>query len=139
MAAAARPPAACVAATVTTAAPVGLAAPIPITVAIAVTLATTVSIALSIPLAPLIGEGRGDEVMGGIDHGERGSGEAQGEDAQRCDNQKNMPPRASPASGMPRGGPRSHRHPAWYNDKQPLEYTVSSPGFNGASGAELAV
>ena len=52
--------------------------------------------------------------------------------------QKNMPGGGPPASDMPRGGPRSHRHPAWYNDEQPLQYTVSSRGFNRASGAESA-
>jgi hypothetical protein len=38
--------------------------------------------AVSVPMATLIGEGRRDEAIGGIDRGERGSGEAQGHDAQ---------------------------------------------------------
>jgi hypothetical protein len=90
---------------------VALVAAVPIAVPVAIALAVAVPVALSIPLASLSGEGRGDEAMGSIDRGERGSGKAQGHDAQPGGDQKNMPGRGPPASGTPRGDPRSHRHP----------------------------
>jgi hypothetical protein len=129
--------------------PIALATPVPLTVSVssalatavpvAITLATAAPIALSIPLVSLSGDGRGDDAIGGIERGERGSGEAQGHDAQPGGDQKNVTGRDPSSSGTPKGGPRSHRHPAWYNDEQPSEYTVSSPGFNRGSGAELAI
>jgi hypothetical protein len=100
-----------IAAIVASAATIPVALAVAISIPVAITLAAAVPIALSIPLASLSGDGRGDEAMGGIDRGERGSSKAQGHDTQPGGDQKNMPGRGPSASGAPRGGPLSHRHP----------------------------
>jgi hypothetical protein len=114
-----------------------LAAPIAIAVPVALGACMANTLAVGMALSSLIGEGRRDEAAGD-DRGEGGRSNTQGQYAQRGDDQKNMPGCGPPASGTPRGGPRSHRHPAWHSDAQPLGDTVSYPGFNRASSAEPA-